>query len=158
MVLVENPYSTEDGESIEISDTTVFNIEKFAALKKEILAKYPTAKVVLMNQLPSAMQVELACSTAAEVDEVVFMTYVSTRSYRASESLTEHVVNVMRSMQRKISAVVHIGNPYAMEAIPHVPRIIFGIGGIEQSQRNALDVLAGKYEPKGKLPINVNLK
>ncbi len=157
-VLVENPYSVEGGESMEINDTTLFNIEQFAALKQEILAKYPTATVIPINQLPSSAQVEQVCSTAGKVDEVVFMTYVSTRSYRASESLTGHIVNVMRSMQDKISAVVHIGNPFAMEAIPHVPRIIFGIGGIEQSQRNALDVLAGEYEPKGKLPVKLNLK
>ena len=157
-VLVENPYSVEGGESIEISDNTVFNIEQYAALKQEILARYPTATVIPINQLPSAAQVEDVCSTASEVDEVIFMTYVSTRSYRASESLTEHIINVMRSMQKKISAVVHVGNPFAMEAIPHVPRVIFGIGGIEQSQCNALNVLAGVYQPTGKLPVKLNLK
>ena len=91
------------------------------------------------------------------MDEVVFITYVSTRSYRASESLTGHIINVMRSMQEKISAVVHVGNPYAMEDIPHVPRVIFSIGGIEISQRNALAVLGGEYEPYGKLPVDLKL-
>lgn len=157
-VLVENPYSVEGGESMEINDTTVFNIEQFAALKRDILTKYPTATVIPINQLPSSAQVEQVCSTAGEVEEVIFMTYVSTRSYRASESLTEHIINVMRSMQDKIAAVIHIGNPYAMEAIPHVPRVVFGIGGIEQSQRNALEVLAGEYEPTGTLPVQLNLK
>ena len=157
-VLVENPYSTDAGESMEISDTTVFNIGQFIELKKDIIARYPTAEVIPINQLPSSAQVERVCSTAAQVDEVIFITYVSTRSYRASESLTEHIVNVMRSMQDKISAVVHVGNPFAMEAIPHVPRIIFSIGGIEVSQRLALAVLGGEYEPKGKLPVDLNLK
>ena len=158
VVLIENPYSTDEGESIEISDTTVFNTNQFAPLKQEILSRYPTAKVIPVNQYPSAAQVEDVCATAAEVDEVIFMTYVSTRSYRASESLTDHIINVIRSMPDKVSTVIHIGNPYAMEAIPHVPRIIFGIGGIDQSQRNALDVLTGVSEAKGKLPIKVNLK
>ena len=78
----------------------------------------------------------------------------------------------MESMSEKISAVIHLGNPYAMERIPQVPRIIMSIGSnsdcidnsfaLPASNSDSIDntfaVLAGEYEPKGKLPLEIMLK
>ena len=86
------------------------------------------------------------------------MTFCSSGAYRIGENLTENVVNLMDSMSEKISAVIHLGNPYAMERIPHVPRVVMSIGSNNDSIDNTFAVLAGEYEPKSKIPLKLKLK
>ncbi len=65
----------------------------------------------------------------------------------------------MRAMQAtgRISTVVHLGNPYVLEDIPHVPRKIFGNASTKNSLV-ALEVLAGNYPPLGTPTYDVKLK
>ena len=75
----------------------------------------------------------------------------------ASDGLTMRVIHTMEALANRTEAVLHIGNPYAMEKIPHVPRIIFGFSGGE-CEKYAIDILAGKRKAVGKMPIALNLK
>jgi hypothetical protein len=60
-------------------------------------------------------------------------------------------------MSGKVSAVLHYGNPHAVEPLQHVKRVIFGYNS-PASLEPAIDVLAGNIEAKGKLPIKVDLQ
>ena len=60
-------------------------------------------------------------------------------------------------MTNQISTVVHYGNPYALEDLPHIPRLVFGTCS-KEGVMAALDVLAGEHSPKGKMTYEVNLK
>ena len=65
----------------------------------------------------------------------------------------------MRAMQTtdRISTVVHAGNPFVIEDVPHMPRLIFATASHGSSMR-ALEVLAGNAEPTGKQVYDVKLK
>ena len=91
--------------------------------------------------------------------EVVFITFCNTTAYLGSDCLTRRAENIINGViyTGKVSAVVHFGNPYALEELEHTPRSIFGFLSPE-SQKYSIDVLAGKLEAKGTMPINLNLK
>ena len=160
VVLVENVYASEDGESLEISDSTAITLKDYKTIKETILSKFPNSEVDFMSQRPSGREVSHVCHAATKADQVIFLTSVSSRAYRASENLTEHIITVMRSMKEKISAVIHFGNPYAMERVPHVPRILFSAGAVckDRAVSYALDILNGDYKPIGTLPIKLQLQ
>ena len=63
----------------------------------------------------------------------------------------------MKFAKRGIAAVVHFGNPYVLEDMPHVPRVIIGASDSE-CVLASMEVLAGEREAKGKLVYDVNLK
>ena len=171
VVMVENVYRNEDGFVNEISDGAGLE-GSLPRIRQSILSRFPGSDIKVICQYPSISQTEAVCSASTKAEEVIYMTFCSSGAYRIGENLTENVVNLMESMSEKISAVIHLGNPYAMERIPQVPRIIMSIGSnsdcidntfaLPVSNSNSIDntfaVLAGEYEPKGKLPLNVKLK
>ena len=65
----------------------------------------------------------------------------------------EAVVNCL-AHSKKLSTVLHFGNPYALKKLLHVPRKIFGYL-IPESQVFAIDVLKGNIDAKGKLPFDI---
>ena len=101
---------------------------------------------------------ERVLNKATSYKEVVVITFCSTYCYLGTDGLTRRSEAWINALQYsgKISAIVHFGNPYAMQKINHIPRRIFGYM-IPESQEYAIDVLAGKIEAKGKLPFVVEL-
>ena len=96
---------------------------------------------------------------ATGYDEVVFVTFCTTACYLGTDSLTrrtEAVLNALAS-SKKLSTIVHFGNPHALLPVKHVPRKIFGYM-IPESQDYAIDVIAGKLEAKGTLPFKIEYK
>jgi len=57
----------------------------------------------------------------------------------------------------QISTIVHFSTPYALEALPHIPRVLIGAPS-KKGVMAALEVLAGNYPAKGTLTYSVNLK
>jgi hypothetical protein len=79
-------------------------------------------------------------------------------AYTGPEKLTTRVTAGIQALQvtNRVAAVLHFGNPYVMEDLVHIPRII--IGGMSRAAVNyGLDVLAGKLEAKGVLTYDVKL-
>ena len=157
VVMVENVYRNEDGFVNEISDGVGLE-GMLPQIRQSILSRFPGSQIRVICEFPSVPQTEGVCSASTHADEVIYMTYCSSGAYRIGENLTENVVNMMESMCDKISAVIHLGNPYAMERIPHVPRVIMSVGSNRDSIDNTYAVLAGEYEPKGQMPLNIALK
>jgi len=159
IIVSANSYNESgNAESYEISDLGAINSSNVPGIISDIKDRYPGAECIVVNQLPSPYQLERACIGSTKVDEVIFITYTLSRSYIGSESLTEHISNLMLSMQDKLSAIIHLGNPYTMQDAPHFPRYLFAMGGNTSSVANSLDVLAGRAEAKGSLPITLKLK
>jgi hypothetical protein len=73
--------------------------------------------------------------------------------------MTRRVEAVINSLiySGKVSAIVHFGNPYALEPVFHVPRRIFGYM-MPDSQLHAIEVLAGKLPAKGKMPYDITFR
>jgi hypothetical protein len=63
---------------------------------------------------------------------------------------------MMQAMQvsDRISTIVHFGNPYILEDVPHIPRVIIG-GGFKKSIDAAFEVLLGNEKAQGTLTYDV---
>ena len=89
----------------------------------------------------------------------VFVTFFNSQCYIGIECFTSRIVSLMEAMQvsNRISTILHFGNPFVLEDVPHIPRVI--VGTISQSGvKAALDVLAGNAEPKGSLTYRVRFR
>lgn len=120
---------------------------------------FPNSEVIAIREFPSPMNNNHTLHKAVDFDDVVFITFVRTGAYVGREEFTPPMVSLMESMlvSNQLSTVVHFGTPYALEILPHIPRLLIG----NCSQANvmaALEVLAGNYPAKGKLTSLVNLK
>ena len=159
IVVSANVYNdTEGGVSYEIGDVGAINSDNIGDIKNDIKAAYPDADIVVINQLPSPNQLEIASTAASKADEVIFVNFTLSRSYIGSETVTKHIINLMSSFKDKLSTIIQLGNPYAMEDLPHFARFVFAMGGNTKSIGYSLDVLKGKTIPKGKLPMTLKLK
>ncbi len=155
VILRENPVlDADNGEINEISFSGWWNPDEVAAHLKH---DFPASEVRLLCEFPTYIENERVANLAAHADDVVFVTFCEGRCYQGTDGLTERMRMLIASMQTKIAAIVHFGNPYAMQPVVHIPRLIFGFPS-ELCVNNGLDVLSGKIEPLGHLPIDVKLK
>lgn len=142
--------------ALEISDNEWYNPN---TVTNKIKENFPNSEIVYLPEYSSPWENEKVLVAATKHDEVVFVTFCTSPCYAGTDNLTrrtEAVINAL-SLSGKISALVHFGNPLAVEPLNHMKRIIFGYAAPE-TQIHAFDVLAGKIEAKGKLPIDVDIK
>ena len=154
IILKNNIY--EEGEAkdnYEIGFAKVWDPQKMAERFKTL---FPNSDVEYICEFPHRDQIERACAAAVSHDDVVFVTFCEPNAYQGSDGLTERVRYLIRSMAYNIAAVVHVGNPYAMQKIVHVPRLIFGFPHITCMDALPL-VLAGELEARGRMPFNLKL-
>lgn len=148
-----------DGEGKITVDTfskTFFKPLKIAEKLKEL---FPNSEFFAIKQFPTPGENMKVLERNTAYDDVVFITFTSAAAYVGEECFTSRIVSLMNSLQvtSRISAVVHFGNPYPIEALPHIPRILIGTRS-EKNVEAALEVLAGEREAKGVLTYEVNLK
>ena len=146
----------------ELNDDGTVNVDTFKGSwfnPNEIIARlkeeFPNSVAYALSEYPLAWRISRGLSDAMGYD-VVFLTYNNPQAYVGKECLSSRVISMMQAMQvsDRISTVVHFGNPYVLEDVPHVPRIIVG-GGFKKSVDAALDVLAGKAKAQGTLTYDV---
>ena len=155
VVLTDNEFEPEEG-NMEIQDDKWYDP---ARVTKGIRDCFPDADIVYLPEFPEWKANEAVLLAASEHDDVVFVTYCATAAYRGTDCLTRRVESVIDcvNIAGKLAAVVHVGNPYALEPLRHVSRILFGYH-TPVSQLHCFRVLKGELEPKGTLPLTVNLK
>ena len=126
-----------------------------AAINRE----FPEAEIQFIPEFPTAAENDRVLTAATKHKEVVFITYCNTRPYLGTDCLTRRMEVVINALinSGKVSAVLHFGNPQALETIDHVPRYLFGYM-MPQSQEHAIEVLAGKLEAKGTMPYKLKLQ
>lgn len=130
-----------------------------ARVKERLEELFPNSNVTTVSEYPGSNRIWRYMDESAEFDEIVFVTYYNMSAYLGIERFTPRIPSLFHALQAsgRVSTVLHFGNPYLLEELPHVPRIIIGTHsamGVEAG----LDVLAGLYPAKGVLTYDVNLK
>ena len=154
VVLKESSTVNEIGE--EVTFGAWYSSQRVADKIKEV---FPKSEIVFLPEFSQAKENEKVLLAATNHKEVIFVTFCNTAAYLGTDSLTRRTESVANSLinSRKISTVVHFGNPYALKNLFHVERVIFGYH-IPESQQHVFDVLKGTIEAKGTLPYKVDLQ
>ena len=120
---------------------------------------FPNSKTLALREFPTGWNICCALREAADYDDVVFVTYKDGVAYVGREEFTPRIISTIEAMQvsNQVSTILHFGNPYTLEALPHIPRIIIG-GCAQKTTMAALEVLAGNYPAKGKLTYDVKFE
>ena len=155
IVLPQNE-KEETADAAEITIAPWYDSDRVAARIKE---NFPGATIAFIPEFSSARQHEDLLTQATYYKEVVVVTFCYNAAYLGTDGLTRRSESWINALQRsgKISAIVHFGNPFALENIIHIPRRIFGYI-ISDAQEYAIDALAGKFEPTGKMPFVIELQ
>ena len=89
---------------------------------------------------------------------MVFITFSESIAYTGAEHITRRAECLINSAQStdRVAALIHYGNPWVLENLPQIPRVI--IGGLSQrSNLGCIDVLAGNIEATGVLTYDAKI-
>ncbi len=120
---------------------------------------FPNSEIDTLTEFPTPGDMCRAVEKAPNFDDVVLITYFNSTCYVGMEVFTPRIISLMHAFQmtNTVSTVLHFGNPYLLEPLPHVSRVIIGTMSAD-GVRAAFDVLAGRYPAKGVLSYDVKLK
>ena len=128
-------------------------------ISDRLTSLFPNSKIKIFHEFPTQGQCYDIVDGSQGYDDVVFFTFTEPLAYTGPEQLTHRLVTLVKAMQMtdRISTLVHFGNPFVLEELPHIHRVLIG-GNSENSVNAAIDVLAGKNEAKGVLTYDVKLQ
>ena len=134
-------------------------------IRARIEELFPNSYVTSINEYPSPSQIMnlvreiMGYSTGKPYDDVVFITFYQTLTYIGKECLSTRVLALFEALEvtDSIAAVVHFGNPFVMEDLPHQHRIIIGQASPD-GVKAGIDALAGLNGTNGKIINEVNFK
>ena len=158
VVLIESESEVDSHGKVNV-DTMNKGWYRPALIEKRLKELFPNSDVRFLRQFPTADETMFLLQETVPYDDVVYITFMQSAAYTGPERLTTRVTAGIQALQvtNRVSTVVHFGNPYVMEDLVHIPRII--IGGMSLDAVNyGLDVLAGKLEAKGVLTYDVKFK
>lgn len=146
-------------EEEELFETTAAQWFYPKRVAEKIRQEFPDAAIEFIPEFASNKDNERVLVASSECDETVFISFCDTKAYMGTDCLTRRAEALINALIRanKLAALVHFGNPFAVEPIEHNPRKIFGYT-MPESQMYAIDVLKGKCEAHGKLPFKVQLQ
>jgi len=151
LFIVEVPQDFSEGEvSEEVAVVAAYNANNSIRAIRE---HFPNSEIELIPEFPTPVDNQRVLTAASKQEEAVFVSYCITAPYMGTDCLTrriEAVINAL-ALPGKLAALVHFGNPLAVENLFPIPRKIFGYCS-PASQGPAIEVLAGKYPAKGKNP------
>lgn len=128
-------------------------------IANKLKSLFPNSYVRFISDFPSASQIESLLGGSVGYDDVIFITFGETAAYTGRECLTSRIVSTIEALQvtSRISTILHFGNPYLLEELAHIPRVIVGCLS-EENVNSAIDVMAGLYPAKGVPTYDINLK
>jgi len=151
---------------VTVNDQGKVNVDTFRnswyqpqTIMDQLTSLFPNSTAVAINEFPSAAQNMHLLERSVDYDDVIFITYMDCQAYVGLERLTPRIISLIQALQvtSRVSTVVHFGNPFVLEDLEHIPRVL--IGGLSaDSVRYTLEILAGMYPAKGVLTYDVNLK
>ena len=158
------------GNDTDISDDGKVEVDTFnggwhggwynpKTIMERLAKEFPNSDATALREFPSGWNIQCVLEKATKFDDVVLITYQDAAAYIGKECFTPRIISMVDALQvtNKVSTVVHFGNPYTLEDLVHIPRIIIGCCA-SKSVDAAFDVLTGKYPAKGKLTYNVNFE
>lgn len=118
---------------------------------------FPNATFTLLSEFPSSHEIANFLSDSLD-RETIFITFCFSQAYVGEEKFTPRIISLIHGMQitNRISTVMHFGNPFLLEDLPHIPRVIVGTTSAKGVDAG-LNVLEGKYPAKGILTYNIDL-
>lgn len=127
-------------------------------IASEIKERFPNSDIAALQHYPTRDEIIGLVHKQLKYDDVIVVANIYNASYLGEAAFTTRALAVFDSLQGtdRISALVFFGNPFAMEQLPHIKRIVCGIQ--PAASRYALDILAGIYVPQGKFPYEIDLK
>ena len=146
-----------DGKISEDSFTTPWY--KPQEIIKQLEETFPNSKVYAMDEFPTSTQNHGLLTGSLDYDDVIIISFIYGKPYQGVEEFSSRFVTVVRALQitGRVSAVLHCGNPYPLEALDHIPRIIMS-GASAKAVETGIKVLAGDYPANGKLIFDLKLK
>ncbi len=158
VVLSESEMEINDNGKVNV-DTMGHSWHDVPAIVEKLEKTFKNSQVYAINQFPTPLQTENVLRKSVPYDEVVFVTFIEAAAYIGRECLTSRVISMIQALQvtNRVSTVVHFGNPFVLEDLVHIPRIIIGCAS-KYSVDYTLDVLAGDLPAKGVLTYDVNFK
>ena len=125
---------------------------------------FPNSYVTSINEYPSPNQIMnlireiMGYSTGKPYDDVVFITFYQSQTYVGRECLTSRIISLLEGLDvtKSVIALAHFGNPFIVEEMPHLPRLIIGSASAKGVMAG-LEVLAGNYPAKGSLTYDVKI-
>ena len=134
-------------------------------IKAKIEEYFPNSFVTSVNEYPSPLQNRrvlrdiMGYETLKPYDDVVFITFNQSQTYIGRECFSSRIIALFEALDvtKSVSAVLHFGNPFLVEELPHISRIILGTASREGVEAG-IDVLAGEYPALGKPVYNVKFK
>lgn len=155
VIVTETP-TPENEIELEISTPRWYFPDKII---EKIRQEFPDAGIECIPEFQTRFQNERVLLAAANYDEVVFITVCNTLPYLGTDCLTRRVEGLIDCVNLigKLGAVVHFGNPYALQPLMHVSRKLFGYI-MPDAQPYAIEVLSGKIPAKGTLPFYIDFQ
>ncbi len=128
-------------------------------IKDKLMENYPGSDYRIIKELPSSTDGWRITEDNLKYDEVVFVTFTDGKAYQGCEDFTPRILSFFAALQvtNRISTVLHFGNPFVLEDLPHVSRLIVG-GNSSMAVNAGINVLIGEHEAKGSLTYDVKLK
>ena len=140
-------------------DTVSNSWYKPEIIVEKLNSTFPNSGVYCIKEYPTRVDVAGLLDESTKYDDVIFITYFNSAPYLGREMLSSRIISIFEAMQmtNKVSAVVHFGNPYVLEDLPHIPRVLVA-PSCYASTVSAIDVLCGDYPAYGVLTYDVKIK
>ncbi len=157
-VIASSTEAEMDDEGKPIVDTFSHGWHFPDRMTAKIKELFPNAVVKVINQFPSPGQTNKVLAESIG-REVIMVTFNQEQAYVGPPCLTRRLIALIDVLQltNRVSTVIHFGNPFVLEELPHIPRYIIG-GVSEESTYTCFEVLAGEYPAKGVPTYNADLK
>ena len=158
VVLAEQ--STDLNSKGEVNvDTMTMNWYNPRAIMERLKELFPNSTATAINEFSSAGQNMRVLEGSVSYDDVIFVTFVMGQAYVGKECFTSRTTSLIQALQvtDRVSTVVHFGNPFVLEDLVHIPRILVG-GKSKKNVEHTLEILAGMHPAKGVPTYKVNLK
>ena len=152
VLLSENEYPGIYGTSKELTAAKCYSKENALKRKEMILKEFPGSEVMIINEFPCQAEIEAVCQKISECDEAIFYVFCIMSSYLASDGITDRIKNLINANMDKISAIIHIGNPYEIKKY-NSPKRILAAAYADDSDKYLFDALKGRFIPTGKIPL-----
>ena len=158
VVLAENSLAIDSKGKIDV-DTWDKGWYRPGEIVKRLGKLFPGSFVQVIHEFPTPSQIKRALEDSVSYDDVVFVTFINSQAYVGREALTARVVSLIQALQvsGRIAALVHYGNPFVLEELEHIPRVLMG-GVSAENVLHTLDILAGKEEARGVPAYEIHLK
>ena len=164
VILTETDIDIRDTSKIS-EDTMKTDWYRPYEIKKQLEELFPNSGFTSVNLFPTPdqnrriMREIMGFNTLEPYDDVVFITFYQTLTYIGKECLSTRVLALFEALEvtDSIAAVVHFGNPFVMEDLPHQHRIIIGQASPD-GVKAGIDALAGLNPANGKIINEVNFK